>query len=345
MKKLGILFYPIVLFILSQAAWFSLLGLWIYWYATNYLLLSEVEKKLPLTELTDTTNVAILVGGIILMVMLSVSMSFIFIYYTRQRNLNRMYDNFIANVTHELKSPLSSIQLYLETLRQRNVPNARQKNFFNLMLDDVGRLNRLINSILYLSSIEERKLARKVAHDYHIYNADMVIRQIIDEAYTDFNLSIDDLSIEGRISGECVIDQNWLKIVFSNLIDNAIKYSREPLKINIKLWSEIKYFYVEFTDNGIGILLRNQKKIFNKFQRLYNPKNPSVKGTGLGLYWVKEIVEYHGGKISVKSAGIDQGTTFKIGLPIYQTSKKRYINRLLKLSRKEKQNSDEKNEQ
>ena len=79
-----------------------------------------------------------------------------------------------------------------------------------------------------------------------------------------------------------------------------------------------------------------RKKIFNKFQRLDTPESPNVKGTGLGLYWVKDIVEYHGGKISVYSEGINQGSTFKIALPIYKTSKIRYINRLLRSSKKNK---------
>jgi signal transduction histidine kinase len=91
---------------------------------------------------------------------------------------------------------------------------------------------------------------------------------------------------------------------------------------------------MKFSDNGVGLLYKDQNKIFNKFQRIENEESPSVKGTGLGLYWVKEIVKYHGGKIQVESAGKNMGTTFTITLPIYKSYKKRYIETLLKISKK-----------
>jgi signal transduction histidine kinase len=345
MKKPASLFYPILVFLIAQLVWICLLGLWIYWYVTNYVLLSQVEDQVSSRLTGDSTNIFALVGGIVLLVLLSVGMSLIFVYSTRQLNIRRHYDSFIANVTHELKSPLSSIQLYLETMNKRNVSQEKQRDFFFTMLSDVERLNRLINSILYLSSLEKSKLKRKVVHDYHIYDTDSVIQKIVGEACKHFKLSPESLRIEGNADCRCVIDQNWLMIVFNNLIDNAMKYSINPPEIKIILGRGKKYFYIHFIDKGIGIIPRDQKRIFHKFQRIYNPESPNVKGTGLGLYWVKEIVGYHGGKITVRSAGKNQGTTFTISLPVYKASKKRYINRLLKLSIKEKPNRDEKNEQ
>ena len=138
----------------------------------------------------------------------------------------------------------------------------------------------------------------------------------------------------------CVVDSNWFEIVFNNLFDNAIKYSNNEPKINIELSNNLKKIQMKFSDNGIGLSYKDQKKIFNKFQRIENVESPSVKGTGLGLYWVDEIVKYHGGKIQVYSAGKQKGTTFTIILPIYQSSKKRYIKTLLKISRKNKEKSD-----
>jgi two-component system, OmpR family, phosphate regulon sensor histidine kinase PhoR len=334
LKKPGTLFYHVLIFIVAQIIWFSLLSLWIYWYVTNYLLLSKVEDKLALQMTSGTTNIVALISGLVLLVLLSLSMSIIFIYLNRQLNVTRLYDNFIANVTHELKSPLSSIQLYLETMQKREVPPDKKMEFLSLMLKDIDRLNQLINSILYLSSLEQRKLTRKVSHDYHIFDTDTIIREVIEESQQEFNFPGKNITIEGNVACQCVIDRNWLKIVFNNLIDNAIKYSPQLPQIKIQLNPGKRYFYIEFSDNGIGISQKDQKKIFNKFHRIYNPESPNVKGTGLGLYWVREIVEYHGGKISVSSAGKNLGSTFKISLPIYQESKKRYMNRLLRLSRK-----------
>jgi len=260
-------------------------------------------------------------------------MSLIFIYLTRQMNLTRMYDNFIANVTHELKSPLSSIQLYLETMDSRNVPTEKQKKFLDLMLNDAERLNNLINSILDISALEKKR----VAYNYHVYDVDFLIRELIDESISQFKIDGKSVTITGKASCECVIDRSALKIVINNLFDNAIKYSKEPAKLTIDLTCNEKYAVLTFSDSGIGISHNEQKMIFRKFQRIYNRNIPNVKGTGLGLYWVQEIIKYHGGNISVYSEGENKGTTFRIELPIYQTSKKRYINSLLKITRKSEQ--------
>jgi signal transduction histidine kinase len=333
MKKPGAIFYHIIIFVVAQLTWFSLLGLWIYWYINNYLFLNKVGDKLSPQIISGSTNIFALVSGLVLLVMLSLSMSLIFIYLNRQMNITRLYDNFISSVTHELKSPLSSLQLYLETMRKRDLPLDKQHEFQMLMLKDIHRLNHLINSILYISSFETEKIAKKVSHDYHVYDADSVIRDVLNEMLSEFEFSIKTVDIEGQIHCKCVIDINWLKIVFRNLINNAVKYSPKPAEIKIRFSVGTTYFYIEFSDKGIGIAPRDQKKIFNKFQRLDNPESPNVKGTGLGLYWAKDIVEYHGGKISVYSEGINRGSTFKIALPIYKTSKIRYINRLLRLSK------------
>lgn len=334
MRKPSTLFYHIFIFVIAQVTWFSLLGLWIYWYVTNYLLLLKVEDKLTPQIISGTTNIIALISGLILLILLSLSMSVIFIYLNRQLNVTKLYDNFISNVTHELKSPLSSIQLHLETIKKREVPEEKKQEFLFLMLKDIDRLNRLINSILYLSSLEQNKLSKKVSHDYHIYDADTIIREIIEESFQEFNFPLDNVEIVGSLSGQCVIDRNWLKIVFNNLIDNAIKYSTQLPRLKIELTPGQRYFQINFSDNGIGISAKDQKKIFNKFHRIYNPESPNVKGTGLGLYWAKEIVKYHGGKIVVHSAGKNLGTTFKISLPVYRESKKRYIKRLLRITHK-----------
>ncbi len=110
-------------------------------------------------------------------------------------NITKLYDNFIANVTHELKSPLSSIQLYLETMKSRNVPDQKQKEFITLMLKDTNRLNNLINSILYLSGLEKKKTAKKYPHDYRIYIADNFIREIIHNAIEQHKISGDSVII------------------------------------------------------------------------------------------------------------------------------------------------------
>jgi len=336
MKKPSPLFFNVLLFVVAQVAFFLLLGLWIYWYVNNYVLLSLVKPD----GVSETTNIVALVSGLILLIVLSVILSLIFIYLNRQLNINRLYDTFIANVTHELKSPLASIQLYLETMQKRNIPTDKQNEFIFLMLNDIERLNRLINSILYLSALEKKKMAKKMAHDYHIYLADEIIHSVLKETITQFKLDEKTVHISGSASGKCVADRFWLKIVFDNLTDNAIKYSDDPLNIKIHLSSSFKHIIITFSDNGIGMARKNLNKIFQKFHRITDPQSPNVKGTGLGLFWVKEIIEYHAGSISVESPGLGQGTTFTIRLPIYQSYKTKYIDSLLKLSKKTNQSEE-----
>lgn len=334
LKKPSPTFYHILIFIVSQLIWFLLLGLWIYWYVSNYLLLDEMGEKFDLDIIPGNLNVIALVSGLILLVLLSVGMSWIFIYLNKQLNLTRLYDNFIANITHELKSPLSSVQMYVETMQKRPMSRIQQKEFLDIMQQDTERLGRLINSILYLSSLENQKLAKTVRHDYNIYNTDTLINEIISELKNEFKLAENIITLTGETSSECVADRDWLKIVLSNLLDNSIKYSLDTPEIKVVLNKGDKHFYINFTDNGVGIAPGNQKKIFNKFQRIYNPESPNVKGTGLGLYWVKQIINIHGGKITVESTA-KQGATFRIALPIYKTTRQRYIKNLLKRSRKQ----------
>jgi signal transduction histidine kinase len=322
---------------MAQIAWLSLLGLWIYWYVINYVNINKFGAE----NIPDASNVFALVSGLILLVFISAAMSFIFIWLSKQISLNKMYDNFIANITHELKSPLSSIQLYLETMSSRKVPEKKRTDFINIMLKDVERLNNLINSILYMSGFERKKTARQYPHDYHIYVAEEVIRELIFKAADRYNIPSESILIKGKAPCNCVIDKNWLEITINNLVDNANKYSKDPLTLDIIMRCTRKNFIFYIRDNGIGIDFKNQKKIFNKFQRIYNSSNPNVKGTGLGLYWVKEIVKYHGGKIRVSSKGLGKGTVFRIDLPIYQATKKRYIRNLLEWSRIESEGNNE----
>lgn len=332
MRKKHSLLNHIIIFVLAQIAWLMLLGIWIYWYVSNYIIFEKVGDQLSPQIIYDGTNVFAFVGGLVLLVAIAFGMSLTFRHLNVQLKLTRLYDNFIGNITHELKSPLSSIQLYLETFNTRYVPPHKQKEFIELMMKDSHRLKNLIDSILEISALEQKR----VSHDYHIYNAGELFREIIADAVEQYQLPQNAVVVEGDADCKCVADLKALRIVFNNLVDNAIKYSIQGPKIVVKLNCNSKKICIEFTDNGIGIPLKDQKKVFHKFQRIYNRDIPNVKGTGLGLYWVNEIVKNHGGHITVHSEGSNKGTTFRIELPIYMVSKKRYIKRLLKSTKKSK---------
>jgi two-component system phosphate regulon sensor histidine kinase PhoR len=331
MKKHQSQFFVLFAFILAQIAWLGLLGLWIYWYVSNYIFYKEVGKgyTIPSHILLNNAKVGVFVIGIIMIVGIATAVFIIFRNLTVQRKITGLYDNFIANITHELKSPLSSIQLYLETLSSKNITPEKQKEFYSIMAKDTDRLHKLINSILEISRIEQKR----VSHNYHISSAD-IIPKLIENSFKNFRLPEHAGKIESSVRGKCVIDKDAIQIVFDNLTDNAIKYSSVPISISVRLKSNEKQNIIEFSDNGIGIGVKDQKTIFHKFHRVYNKNIPNVKGTGLGLFWVKEIIKLHGGKISVKSEGLGKGTTFIIELPIYKTSKVMYIKSLLRQTAK-----------
>lgn len=302
----------LIIFILAQLVWLALLGLWIYWYVSNYLIFEQVGETVSPQININTPSVFPFVGGIVLLVGLSFSLVLIFRHLNVQIRLTRLYDNFIANVTHELKSPLSSIQLYLETLNSREVPPEKRKEFYELMMKDTGRLQNLINSILEISKIESKKKKNMLT----IHQTSEFLPKLIKESASQFRLKPETLNIE--MNGDCEIslDSDSLKMVFDNLIDNAIKYTIGELKIDISIACDKKEIEINFKDNGIGLPAGEQKKIFQKFYRIYDKDIPNVKGTGLGLYWVKEIIKNHKGKITAHSEGKGKGTTFSIELPV-----------------------------
>lgn len=323
MKKNSVVRH-IFLFIIAQLVWLSLVGLWIYWYVSNHVVFNRIEGWLAAGDLSRPISWLPFVGGLLLLVSLSAAMSVIFRNLNLQINMRRMYDNFIANVTHELKSPLASIQLYLETMQSRELSRDRQAEFIAMMQQDTERLNHLINSILNIARMEQKK----IAHDFQVRKAEDLVKDLVEQARIQFKLTPEQVRIDGKCDISILADRNALQIVINNLFDNAVKYSESPVQIDVHIGQTLKHMVLTFKDNGIGIPPRHQKKVFQKFHRVHDKNSPSVKGTGLGLYWVKEIIRYHRGKISISSRELGQGTVFTILLPVHLSRKRPELKKL-----------------
>lgn len=234
------------------------------------------------------------------------------VFLARQIVLNQLQTNFIDSVTHELKTPLTSIKLYIETIKKHDLPKEKQNNFLDIMLKDVDRLNTLVDHVLEASRIEY--VSKK--YDYKEVQLDSVIKyssEVIKNRYglseNNFKLDLLPLSISS--------DPMALQLIFINLIDNAVKYSDNIIEINIVMKQNTdNSIDIIIKDKGIGITKNELKKIFKRFYRIKEPNTEDKKGSGLGLFIVHEIINKLKGTIEVKSEGINSGTEFKISLPI-----------------------------
>ncbi|MFO7816287.1 MAG: sensor histidine kinase [Thermodesulfobacteriota bacterium] len=322
-------FYVLV-FILAQVAWLILLVLWIYWYASNYMFISEMGEKFSQQLTAGAPSLLVLIGGLLLLVAIATGMSLLFYRLSVQLKMSRLYDNFIANVTHELKSPLAAIQLHLETFNAHDLSRSEYRTFVNVMLKDCRRLSDLINSILKIPALEQKK----IAHEFRIENMQEMTEDILDEVQDQFELSSDSLLFSGSADCQCVVDRAALKIVVDNLVDNSIKYSKNSVQIQISFFCDRTRFVLNYTDRGIGIPRTEQKNVFDKFYRIDSAHSSNVKGTGLGLYWARQIMRYHGGDITAVYRYGNRGAFFKLELPRYPTKKKRYLKSLIEMSQK-----------
>lgn len=328
---------PIAVFIVMQFTWLILVALWIYFYISNHIIITKVGDQISTDIRPGAYHVLVLIAGCILLALLQFGFYFIYIYLNRQININRLQDHFISNITHELKSPLAAIQLYLETLEARQVPEKKMREFVQLMTQEVHRLHGMIDKILGTVTIDQRQLVV----NFKVYNMRTIIPLLLKEALDNYPSHIaHQVQLHHAVSCRCVLDRGAFKTIFNNLIDNAIKYANHSFSLNISTQCSEKYFTIEFQDTGIGIPPREQHRIFRKFYRVYRHETPMIKGTGLGLYLVKEIVKLHGGKVCAMSSGKNQGTTIQVELPIYKKAKQRFTSQLLKQTIKRKKRSE-----
>ena len=233
----------------------------------------------------------------------------------KQKKLSALKTDFINNMTHELKTPVATISLANQMLNKERVREdaAKVKNYNNIIGVENKRLGTHIERVLQIAQLDKENL--KLSKD--MVDVHVVLRDLL----TEFKLRFDDANASVSTSFEASrsdirADHGHIISVFSNLLDNAIKYRREvPLEIALRTFVQKDSIYVEITDNGIGMSSADQKKIFTKFYRVSTGNIHNVKGFGLGLSYVKTIVEAHKGEISVKSE-LNKYTSFLVKLPL-----------------------------
>lgn len=231
------------------------------------------------------------------------------VWLVREMRNNQRQQNFIDAVTHELHTPLASLQLYLDTLRAQPLEVEQREEFLEIMSDDLGRLQRTIDQILAAARAEVRRSSRESV-DLHA-----LLRDCIDEVRARHGLPEDTMQLDvpgiPRVRG----DAEQLRVAFRNLIENAVRYAGEKLRVDIAVRAvSSRKLEVAVTDQGVGISPFDLRKLFQRFQRL-SQDVVSSRGLGLGLYIVRNIVREHGGDVRAESEGRGTGSRFVVTLP------------------------------
>ena len=242
------------------------------------------------------------------------------IFLVREIRRNEQHDSFINAVTHELKTPIASIRLYLETLQRLEVDEARRREFYQLMLVDTERLMGTVEQVLKAGALAQKKTkAQRVPVDLNT-----LVRECVDLARARHHLPPEDLDYReafpagagAGIHVQVLGDPDELHTAVTNLLDNAVKYSPEGIHIAVELAAPDEgHVALRVRDRGVGIAQDELKRIFKRFYRVRQRGRLRVKGTGLGLFIVRSIARNHGGRVFAESEGAGKGTTVTLELP------------------------------
>jgi two-component system sensor histidine kinase SenX3 len=237
-------------------------------------------------------------------------------FLVRELRRSEQHDSFINAVTHELKTPVASIRLHLETLQRRSLPEAQKQEFYKLMLSDTDRLTQTVEQVLRAGRAGDKKAGReKSAVDFR-----QLVQECIDAARARHHLPPETLQYESpntNGAGISVLGNGEdLRTAVFNVLDNAIKYSGEQVEVRVRLQvPDEKRIVLQVQDHGVGITADELKGIFKRFYRVNRRSLAHIKGTGLGLFIVKSIMQKHGGRVFAESAGEGHGATITMELP------------------------------
>ena len=265
--------------------------------------------------LVNGRRVLPLVFGILAFVLIIAGIIVYTVFLVREIRRNEQHDAFINAVTHELKTPIASIRLYLETLQAREVSDLQRRDFYRIMLADTDRLQQTVEQVLKAGIAGQRA---GVLHRGPVDIAALA-SEAAEVARLRHHLGDDAISVSIATPSPTSLvvdgDADELRTALSNLLDNAVKYSRDQIQVVVEVAAPAPdTVWVRVKDRGVGIPRAQLKRIFNRFYR-FHTRGFKVKGTGLGLFIVRSIVKQHGGRVFADSEGEGKGATFTVELP------------------------------
>ena len=262
------------------------------------------------------SSINFIVPSVIFSLILLITFVFTIFIVFRQKKLSEMKNDFINNMTHELKTPIASISLAAQMLNDKSVPKSdtMMAHLGGVINDESKRLRFLVEKVLQMSMFDKKKAVFKKKR--------LDLNELVENAAHSFTLRVEHTGGKvfadiQAIDSTIYVDETHFQNVVYNLMDNAVKYRNpdKPLDIYLKTWNDNSHLYLSVRDTGMGIKKENLKKIFEKFYRVHTGNLHDAKGFGLGLAYVKKIIDLHKGEIHVESE-YGRGTTFTITLPV-----------------------------
>jgi len=314
-------YHPVFVFIFSIVALAASLVLYIYWYVKVSTGLNSLVRKFNIDSdqvFQAETWVVILVLSVLVAIIL-IGIFTIFVYNQKNLQLYRLQHNFINNFTHELKTPVTSLKLYLETFLRHELPREEQIKYIQYMLHDAQRLSENISRILNLARMESRNYSGEFSQT----DLPVFIRNFFEDNRHLFGRCSVHICGDSETPVFCSIIVPLFEMLLMNLLTNSLTYNEsENPSVHIRFSRVKQKLHICFQDNGIGFEKKERKKIFRKFYQVGRSENMTAKGSGLGLYLVQNIARIHKGKITADSPGPGKGAVFTLILPHNMKSEK-----------------------
>lgn len=267
------------------------------------------EKFAAITDEKRRKTIQYIGEGSVVFLVIVIASIFVYQAVRRQFKLQKQQENFMMAITHELKTPIAVAKLNLETLQKHNLDESRKQKLLQATLQETNRLNTLASNILVSSQLEGGR--------YRLSKEEIDLSALVQNSVTDFRNRFPDrhwridIEPEVEITGDALL----LQILVNNLLENAVKYSPKEAAIECNLHNRNKTILLQVIDEGPGIPDNEKKKVFEKFYRIGNETTRTTKGTGLGLYLVKKIVQDHRGAIRVTN-NLTRGCNFMVSFTV-----------------------------